>query len=66
MQFHVKTKMAEVLLEIAQNVSIRGIQVDGVYLFSVLEFIKYICPGYNSIYAPTLWYRLISARPGRS
>ena len=52
--------MAEVLLEIAQNVSIRGMNVNGDYLFSVLDLIKYICPGYSSIYAPTLWYRLIS------
>jgi hypothetical protein len=52
--------MAEVLLKIAQNVSIRGMNVNGDYLFSVLDLIKYICPGYSSIYAPTLWYRLIS------
>ena len=52
--------MAEVLLEIAQNVSIRGMNMNGDYLFSVLDLIKYICPGYSSIYAPTLWYRLIS------
>jgi hypothetical protein len=52
--------MAEVLLEIAQNASIRGMRVDGVDLFSVYDFIKYVCPGHNSIYAPTVWYRLIS------
>ena len=52
--------MAEVLLEIAQNASIRGMRVDGVDLFSVYDFIKYVCPGRNSIYAPTMWYRLIS------
>ena len=52
--------MAEVLLKIAQNVSIRGMNVNGDYLFSVLDLINYICPGYSSIYAPTLWYRLIS------
>ena len=33
--------MAEVLLEIAQNASIRGMRVDGVDLFSVLDFIAY-------------------------
>jgi hypothetical protein len=60
MQFQVNPKMTEVLLEIAQNASIRGFHVNGDYLFSVLDFVKYICPGYNSIYAPTLWYRLIS------
>ena len=52
--------MAEVLLEIAQNASIRGMRVDGVDLFSVYDFIKYVCPGKNSIYAPQMWYRLIS------
>jgi TPP-dependent pyruvate/acetoin dehydrogenase alpha subunit len=46
--------MAQVLLEIAQNASIRGMRVDGVDLFSVYDFIKYVCPGHNSIYAPTI------------
>ena len=37
--------MAQVLLEIAQNASTRGMRVDGVNLFSVLDFIMYVCPG---------------------
>ena len=52
--------MAEVLLDIAQNASIRGMRVDGVDLFSVLDFIAYVCPGRNRSYASTLWFRLIS------
>jgi hypothetical protein len=52
--------MAEVLLEIAQNASIRGMRVDGVDLFSVLDFIAYVCPGRNPIYATPQWNRLIS------
>jgi hypothetical protein len=34
--------MAEVLLDIAQNASIRGMRVDGVDLFSLLDFITYV------------------------
>jgi hypothetical protein len=43
--------MAEVLLDIAQNASIRGMRVDGEDRFSVLDFITYVCPGRNSSYA---------------
>ena len=50
--------MAEVLLDIAQNASIRGMRVDGVDLFSVFDFITYVCPGKNRYYASTLWYRI--------
>jgi hypothetical protein len=42
------SKMAEVLLDIATNASIRGMRVDGVDLFSVLDFIAYVCPGLSS------------------
>ena len=52
--------MAEVLLDITQNASIRGMRVDGVDLFSVLDFITYVCPGQNPAYAKTLWNRMIS------
>jgi hypothetical protein len=52
--------MTEVLLEIAQNDSIRGMRVDGVDLFSVLDFIAYVCPGRNPIYATQMWNRAIS------
>ena len=51
--------MAQVL-EIAQDASIRGMRVDGVDLFSVYDFIKYVCPGRNPIYATQLWNRAIS------
>jgi hypothetical protein len=51
--------MAEVLLDIAQNASIRGMRVDGVDLFSVFDFITYVCPGRNSCYSKTLWNRWI-------
>jgi hypothetical protein len=44
--------MAQALLEIAQNASIRGMRVDG-SIFSVC-IIKYVCPGHSSIYAPTI------------
>jgi hypothetical protein len=46
--------MAEVLLEIAQNASIRGMRVDCVNLFSVLDFITYVCPSHNCKYATQL------------
>jgi len=52
--------MAQVLLDIAQNASIRGMRVDGVDLFSVYDFVTYVCPNRNSSYASTWWYRLIS------
>jgi len=52
--------MAEVLLDIAQNASIRGMRVDGVDLLSVLDFIAYVCPGRNPAYSKTLWNRWIS------
>ena len=35
-------------------------RVDGVDLFSVLDFIAYVCPGRNPIYATQLWNRAIS------
>jgi hypothetical protein len=49
-------------LELTRNkvASIRGMRVDGVDLFSVYDFIKYVCPGHNSIYARQLWNRAIS------
>jgi hypothetical protein len=50
--------MAQVLLDIAQNASIRGMRVDGVDLFSVLDFIAYVCPGRNPIYSTQTWNRL--------
>jgi hypothetical protein len=50
--------MAEVLLEIAQNASIRGMRVDGVELFSVLDFIAYVCPGRTSNNVKVMWHRL--------
>ena len=53
-------KMAHVMLDIAQNASIRGMRVDGEDRFSVLDFITYVCPGRNSSYAKTVWKRLIS------
>ena len=52
--------MAEVLLDIAQNASIRGKMVDGENRFSVLDFIKYVCPGRGYTYATQVWKRLIS------
>jgi hypothetical protein len=52
--------MAEGLLDIAQNASIRGMRVDGEDRFSVLDFIKYVCPERNSNYAKNLWQRLFS------
>ena len=48
--------MAEVLLEIAQNASIRGMRVDGVDLFSVLDFLKYVCHGHSNV--KMMWHRL--------
>jgi hypothetical protein len=56
----ISLKMAQVLLDIAQNASIRGMRVDGVDLFSVYDFVTYVCPNRNSSYASTWWYRLIS------
>ena len=50
--------MAEVLLEIAQNASIRGMRVDGVNLFSVLDFLSYVCPERNSNNVKVMWHRL--------
>ena len=54
--------MAEVLLDIAQNASIRGMRVDGCELFSVHDFITYVCPGKNQNYSKTLWHRWISRK----
>jgi hypothetical protein len=56
----ISLKMAQVLLDIAQNASIRGMRVDGVDLFSVLDFVMYVCPGHNCKYATQMWNRLIS------
>ena len=50
--------MGEVLLEIAQNASIRGMRVDGVNLFSVLDFLSYVCPERNSNNVKVMWHRL--------
>lgn len=50
--------MAEVLLDIAQNACIRGMRVDGVDLFSVLDFIAYVCPERNSSNVRQMWHRL--------
>jgi hypothetical protein len=50
--------MAEVLLEIAQNASIRGMRVDGVNLFSVLDFLSYVCPERTSNNVKVMWHRL--------
>ena len=50
--------MGEVLLEIAQNASIRGMRVDGVNLFSVLDFLSYVCPERNSNNVRQKWHRL--------
>jgi hypothetical protein len=52
------TQMAEVLLDIAQNASIRWMRVDGVDLFSVLDFITYVCPGSTSNNVKVTWHRL--------
>ena len=52
--------MAEVLLDIAQNASIRGMRSDGEDRFSVLDFMTYVCPGRNSNYARCTWNRFIS------
>jgi hypothetical protein len=49
-------KMAEVLLEIAQNASIRGMRVDGVDVFSVLDFLKYVCHDHSNV--KMMWHRL--------
>ena len=35
-------KMAQVMLDIAQNASIRGMRVDGEDRFSVYDFINYV------------------------
>jgi len=48
--------------DIAQNASIRGMRVDGVDLFSLLDIITYVCPGRNSCcstVSTTQWKRLI-------
>ena len=50
----------EVVLDIAQNGSIRGMCVDGVDFFSVLDFVTYVCPGRGPTYARQLWGRMIS------
>jgi hypothetical protein len=50
--------MAQVLLDIAQNASIRGMRVDGVDLFSVLDFIAYVCPERTSNSVKVMWHRL--------
>jgi hypothetical protein len=55
------SKMAEVLLDIATNASIRGMRVDGVDLFSVLDFIAYVCPGLSSCNVKQTWHRLENA-----
>jgi len=49
-------QMAEVLLDIAQNASIRGMRVDGVDLFSVLDFLKYVCHDHSNV--RMMWQRL--------
>jgi hypothetical protein len=50
--------MAEVLLDVAQNASIRGMRVDGVELFSVLDFLSYVCPERTSNNVKVMWHRL--------
>ena len=45
-------------LDIAQNASIRGMRVDGVDLFSVLDFIAYVCPDLGSPNVRQTWHRL--------
>jgi hypothetical protein len=50
--------MAEVLLDIAQNACIRGMRVDGVDLFSVIDFLSYVCPGISYSNVKQTWHRL--------
>jgi len=52
--------MAEVLLDIAQTASIRGMRVDGEDRFSVHDFIRYVCPGRNPNYASVTWFAMTS------
>ena len=52
--------MAEILLHIAEDACIRGMRVDGVDLFSVLDFIKTVSPERSSVYATQIWKRLTS------
>ena len=52
--------MAQVLLDIAQNASIRSMRVDGEDRFSVLDFITYVCPGRCRSYAAQTWFHMTS------
>jgi hypothetical protein len=56
--------MRDIVLDIDDKTSIRGIRVDGEDRFSVHDFIRFVCPGRNPNYAAGTWFEITSQKSG--